>query len=210
MTSSKVPIRKLISNLTKLLRNNKLTHTKAIRMLDGTHETLELDINTATPADVQSFVDAHYEAAWRATCVRILRHDLPFQGPALRTGDHGLLLLTKTLAENGVSKHTTLHTYWPPNYGTRRDGERCGIREPCNDADRRTVKRASRNEKKRVQGAEGRAQRRAAKLVVEESAANDMGVCVDREGQAIVVNGEGGGGKGPEQQEGRPAEDDGF
>ena len=179
-------------------------------MLDGAQETLELDIHTATPADVQSFVDARYETAWRATGVRVLRRDLPFLGPTLRTSSHDSLLPTKTLAENGVSKETTLHAYWPPNHGTRRDRERCGIRESCNDADRRTVKRAPRNEKKKVQEAEKQAQRRAAELAVEVSAVSEMDVRVEREGRAIDVYEEGGEEEGgPVQQEGRPVEDNG-
>ncbi len=179
-------------------------------MLDGKHETLELDLHTATPADVQSFVDARYEAAWRATGVRVLRRDLPFIGPTLRTSSHGLLLLTKTLAENGVGKHTTLHTYWPPGYGTERDRERCGIGEPCNEADGRTIKRAPRNEKKKVQETDERAQGRAAELAVEVTAAGEIDVRVEREGQATDMNGEGVGEEGPEQGEGRPVEDNGV
>ena len=161
-------------------------------MLDGTHETLELDLYTATPADVQSFVDARYEAAWRATGVRVLRRDLPFIGPTLRTTSHGLLFSTKTLAENGVGKHTTLHTYWPPDYGTKRDRERCGIREPCNEADGRMVKRAPRGGKKKVQEAKKPGQRRAAELAVEVNAASEMDVRVEREGHAIHMNKAGG------------------
>lgn len=179
-------------------------------MLDGTQESLELDIHTATPADVQSFVDARYEAAWRATGVRVLRRDLPFVGPTLRSSDQGLLLSTKTLAENGVSKHTTIHTYWPPNHGTRRDRERCGIREPCNEADGKTVKRAPRNEKKKVQDVEKRARRRAAELAVEVTVANEMGIRGDGEGGATVVNGKGEEAERPEQQEGRSGEDNGV
>lgn len=178
-------------------------------MLDGTDETLELDIHTATPADVQSFVDARYEAAWRATGVRVLRLDLPFLGPILRPTSHGPLVFTKTLAENGVSTHTTLHTYWPPNHGTRRDRERCGIREPCNGACERTAKRAPRKGKKELE-AEKRAQQRAAKLANEIRAASEMEVQVESEARAIDVYEEGGEEKGvPEQQEGRPAEDNG-
>lgn len=210
MTSSKVPVCKLIPNLTELLRNNKLIHAKAIKMLDGTHETLELDVHTATPTDIQSFVDARYEAAWRATGVRVLRRDLPFIGPALRTSDHGLLLPTKTLAENGVSKHTTLHTCWPPNHGTRRDRERCGIRKPCTDAGGRTVKRAARNEGKKLKEVEKGAQRRAAELTVEVSPAEGMGVQVGREDPATEMNEHGGEEEeGPAQQERRPAEENG-
>ena len=179
-------------------------------MLDGTQETLDIDLRTATPAEVQSFVNARYEAAWRATGVRVLRCDLPFLGPALRTSSAGRLFSTKTLAENGVSKHTTLHTYWPPDHGTRRDRERCGIREPCNGADGRTVKRAPRNVKKKVQDAEKQAQRRAAEQAVEVSAASEMDVRVEREGRALDVYEEGGEEEGgPEQQEGRPVEDNG-
>ena len=180
-------------------------------MLDGTQDTLELDLHTATPADVQSFVDGRYEAAWRATGVRVLRRDLPFLGPALRTSSQGPLFSTKTLAEIGVSKHTTLHTYWPPNHGTRRDRERCGIRGPCNEADGKTVKRAPRNERKKIQEAENQAQRRAAELAVDVSAASEMDVRVEREGREIDVYEEGGGEEGgPEQQEWRPAEDNGV
>ena len=176
-------------------------------MLDGTHETFELDLHTATPADVQRFVDARYEAAWRATGVQVLRRDLPFIGPTLRTSSHGLLVFTKTLAENGVGKHTTLHTYWPPNHGTERDRERCGIGEPCNEADGRTVKRAPRGGKKKVQEAEKPAQRRAAELAVDVTDANEMNVRVEREGQATNMNEEGGEEEeGPEQGEGRPVE----
>ena len=179
-------------------------------MLDGTQETLELDLDTATPADVQSFVDARYEAAWRATGVRVLRRDLPFLGPTLRTSSHDSLISTKTLAENGVSKHTILHTHWPPNHGTRRDRERCGIGGSCNEADGRMVKRAPRNEKKKVQEVEKQAQRRAAELTVEVSAASEMDVRVEREGRTIDVYEEGGEEEGgPEQQEAHPAEDNG-
>ena len=172
-------------------------------MLDGTQETLELDLQTATPADVQSFVDARYEAAWRATGVRVLRRDLPFIGPALRTSSHGPLVSTKTLAENGVSKNTTLHTYWPPDHGTRRDRERCAIREPCNEADERRVKR---NEKKRLQEMLKSARQRVAELAAEIAAAeeiNALGLIDVHEDEEEEVG-------GPEQQEGRPAEDNGV
>ncbi len=177
-------------------------------MLDGTHETLELDLHTTTPADVQSFVDARYEAAWRATVVRVLRRDLPFIGPSLRTTSYGPLIFMKTLAENGVGRHTTLHTYWPPNHGTRRDRERCGIGEPCNEADGRTVKRAPRGGKKKAQEAEKRAQRRAAELAVDVTADNEMEVRVEREGQTLDIHEQGGEEEeGPEQGEGRTVED---
>ena len=180
-------------------------------MLDGTDEILELDLNTATPADVQSFIDARYEAAWRATGVRVLRRDLPFIGPTLRTTSHGLLLYTKTLAENGVGKHTTLHTCWPPNHGTQRDRERCEIAERCNGADWRTAKRVPRGWRKKVQEAEKPAQRRAAELAVEATAANETDVQVERDCQAIDMNDEGREQeKGPEQGEGRPVEDNGV
>ena len=183
-------------------------HTQVIRMLDGTHETIELDLHTATPADVQSFVDARYEAAWRATVVRVLRRDLPFIGPTLRTSSYGFLLFTKTLAENGVGKNTTLHTYWPPNHGTQRDRERCGIGEPCNEADGGMVKRAPRDENKKVQEAEKPAQGRAAELAVRVNAANEVDVRVEGEGQAIDMNEEGEEEEeGPEQGEGRSVED---
>ena len=186
-------------------------HTKVIRMLDGTHETLELDLYTATPADVQSFVDARYEAAWRTTGVRVLRHDLPFVGPTLRTSSHGLLLFSKTLAENGVGRHTTLHTCWPPYHGTQSDREQCRIGEPGNEADERTLKRAPRDEKKKVQEAEKPAQRRAAELAAEVTAANEMDVQVERDGRAIDMNEEGREQEeGPEQGEGRPIEDNGV
>ena len=180
-------------------------------MLDGTNETLEIDLLTATPADVQSFVDARYEAAWRASGVRVLRCHLPFIGPTLRTSSHGLLLFAKTLAENGGGKHTTLRTYWPPHYGTQRDRERCGIGEPCNEADGRTIKRAPRNEKQKVQEAEERAQRRAAELTVEVIATDETQVQVEREGQTTDMNEEGREEEEEsEQGEGRPAEDNGV
>ena len=177
-------------------------------MLDGTHETLELDLHTTTPADVQSFVDAQYEAAYRATGVLVLRRDLPFIGPTLRTSSYGLLLYTKTLAENGVGKHATLDTYWPPNHGTQRDRERCGFGERYNEANGRTAKRAPRGGKKKVQEAEKPVQRRAAELAVEVIAANEMDIQVERDGRAIDMNEEGGEKEeGPEQGEGLPAED---
>ena len=177
-------------------------------MLDGTHVTLELDLHTATPADVQSFVDDRYETAWRA---RVLRRDLPFLGPTLRTRGHGLLTFTKTLAENGVGKYDCLCTYWPPNHGTQRDRERCGIGEQCNEVDGRTVKRAPRKEKKKVREAEEPAQRRAAEIAVEVNAANEVNVRVERDGQARDVNEQGGGeAVGREQGGGRPAEGDGV
>ena len=172
-------------------------------MLDGTQETLELDLQTATPADVQSFVDARYEAAWRATGVRVLRRDLPFIGPALRTSSHGPLDSTKTLAENGVSKSTTLYTYWPPDHGTRKDRERCAIREPCNEADERSVKR---NEKKSLQEMVKLARQRVAQLAAEIAAAEE----INASGVIDVHEDEGEEAGGPEQQEGRPAEDNGV
>ena len=174
-------------------------------MLDGTQETLELDIHTATPADVQSFVDARYEAAWRATGMRVLRCDLPFVGPALRTSSHGPLVSTKTLAENGISKNTTLHTYWPPDHGTRRDRERCEIREPCNKADEKRIKQ---NEKKSLQEKVKLARQRVAQLAAEIAAAEEINALGVRDSRVIDVHEdeweeEG----GSEQQEGRPAED---
>ena len=178
-------------------------------MLDGTHEILELDLHTATPADVQSFVDDRYEAAWRATGARVLRRDLPFLGPTLRTRGHGLLHFTETLAENGVSKYTVLCTYWPPNHGTERDRKRCGIGELGNEADGRTVKRALRGGKKKAQEAEKPTQRRAVEIEVEVNAANEVSYQVEREGQATDMNEQGGGeDDGQEQGGGRPADND--
>ena len=180
-------------------------------MLDGTHETLELDLHTATPADVQSFVDDRYETAWRATGPRVLRRDLPFLGPTLRTRGHGLLTFTKTLAENRVGKYHCLCTYWPPNHGTERDRKRCGIEVSCNGVDGKTVKRAPRKEKKKVRQAEKPAQRRAAELAVEVNAANETDVRVDRDGKTTDMNEQGGEDKkGPEQGGERPAEEDGV
>ena len=178
-------------------------------MFDGTHETLELDLHTATPTDVQSFVDDRYEAAWRATGARVLRRDLPFLGPTLRTRGDGLLLSTKTLAENGVGKYDLLCTYWPPNRGTQRDRERCGIGKTCNEADGRTVKRAPRGGKKKVQEEKRPAQRREAELAVEVTTANETGVRAEREGQTTDMN-EARGEEGQEQGVGRSAEDDGV
>ena len=208
MTSAKVPICKLARNITLPLLIIELIHTKVIRMLDGTQESLELDIHTATPADVQSFVDARYEAAWRATGVRVLRRDLPFLGPALRTSNHSVLNSAKTLAENGVSKHTTLHTYWPPGHGTRRDRERCEIRESRSEADERVAKRARRNEKKSLQEKVKLARQRVAQLAAEIAAAEEINVLGVRDSRVIDVHeDEGGEDGGPEQQERRPAED---
>ena len=180
-------------------------------MLDGTHETLELDLHTATPTDVQSFVDDRYEAAWRATGAGVLRRDLPFLGPTLRTRGHGLLQFTKTLAEDGIGKCTLLRTYWPPNHGTQRDRERCGIRETCNEADGRTVKRAPRGGKKKVQEAERPTQRGEAELPVEVIAASEVSDRGEREGQTTDMNEQGGGeDDGQEQGVGRPTEEDGV
>lgn len=177
-------------------------------MLDGTQETLELDIHTATPVDVQSFVDARYEAAWRATGVRVLRRDLPFLGPILRTSSHDPLIPTKTLAENNVSKDSTLHTYWPPNHGTRRDRERCGIGESCNDAGRTTVKRVSGKDKKKVREKVKLARRRLALLAAEITAAEEIHASGVRDSRLMDVHeDEGAEEGGPEQQEGRPVED---
>ena len=200
MTSAKVPICKLARNITYRLLMIELIHTKVIKMLDGTQEILELDIHTATPADVQSFVDARYEAAWRATGVRVLRRDLPFIGPALRTSSHGPLDSTKTLAENGVGKNTTLHTYWPPDHGTRRDRERCAIRELRNEADERMVKR---NAKKRLREMLKLARQRVAELAAEIAAAEEL----NASGMIDVHEDEGDEVGGPEQQRVPPAED---
>lgn len=180
-------------------------------MLDGTHEILELELHTATPADVQSFVNTRYEAAWRATNVRILRSDLPFIRPTLRTRSHGHLRSTKTLADNGVGKYTCLCTHWPTNHGTERDRRRCGIGEQGNEADGRTPKRAPRRGKKIVREAEKPAEGRAAELAGEVTAASMIAVRVEREGQATDMNKQRGGeADGRKQGGGRPAEDDGV
>ena len=177
-------------------------------MLDGTHEIVELDLHTATPADVQTFVDDRYETAWRATGARVLRRDLPFLGPTLRTRGHGLLTFTNTLAENGVGKYDFLCTYWPPNHRSEKDRRRCGIGEPCNEADGRMVKRAPRKEKKIVQKAEKRAQRRTADEV---NAANETDVRVERDGKTTDMNEQGEEKeKGPERGGERPAEENGV
>ena len=179
-------------------------------MLDGAQETLELDLHTATPADVQNFVDDRYETAWRATGARVLRRELPFLGPTLRIRGRGFLFFTKTLAENRVGKYDCLCTYRPPNHGTQRDREQCGIGKRCNEADGQMVKRAQRREKKKLREAEEPAQRRAAELAVEVNAANETDVRVERDGQTTDMNEQGEEEKGPEQGAERPAEENGV